>query len=643
MTEKDIFSGKTELIDRARGGWYESLKDDRMEWEDLTESCSVNEFLEKMKVVPLYRYIVNYLVFVHYRDEIAPEITDETLEILIRKIQAEYKKNGIPGKLCTPRHIREILTAEWSREWDSFEHAGTWRIFELAMGLNLPVQDVEHFLKKAVKRAGFNYYDREELLMYCVLRYQNGQRFACYEALKRDYKRIRPKKAENGFYSEEGTGKVQDRLELIMEGPVYREDRFEYEYLNPHLEEFLAEHKTAAVPSRTAARVFMELYRKFVEEHRDEILDFKRLFHGDEGFAETVLRIVYDGTKTIVLPKHTAFYAENKKKKEREKIYFFTTGEIRLPACETRMVSIPIRTCEMYRIEKEKKQTQGYIGKKEELTVQDSAAKQMLKEVQTATTVKYTGKAGDLGYGSGNLSARAKVGVKIPKGTRFCYRSRTYESTEEVDTRASAEIIVRCGSPGEEKDGITGTDTIRYMEKPVPGILEVTNPKPVKMKVPTNTISTELFREYLYRNTAEKLETSEQLIDRELLGRWFTETEITSVRFTKIRRQAGKNERVTQKGLQKNEVKRSDIITLAFLCFCMDDSMSVSWRMETNAEMVYQDFLLEVNELLDECRMMPFYLENPYECLLAYLIQTDSPADSLRNLWKIVHSGRRNQ
>lgn len=38
--------------------------------------------------------------------------------------------------------------------------------------------------------------------------------------------------------------------------------------------------------------------------------------------------------------------------------------------------------------------------------------------------------------------------------------------------------------------------------------------------------------------------------------------------------------------------------------------------------------------------MMPFYLQNPYEYLLAYLIQTDTPVDSLRNMWKIVNAGK---
>ena len=55
-------------------------------------------------------------------------------------------------------------------------------------------------------------------------------------------------------------------------------------------------------------------------------------------------------------------------------------------------------------------------------------------------------------------------------------------------------------------------------------------------------------------------------------------------------------------------------------------------------ETVYQDFLRYVNPLLRQCGMMPFYLENPYERLLAYLMQTDTPVDSLRNMWKIVNA-----
>ena len=93
-----------------------------------------------------------------------------------------------------------------------------------------------------------------------------------------------------------------------------------------------------------------------------------------------------------------------------------------------------------------------------------------------------------------------------------------------------------------------------------------------------------------------------------------------------------------RKKMQHSEVRRCDIITLVFLNFCMDEDFQPIEEqvMEENAEYVYQDFVLEVNKYLRKCGMMPFYLQNPYECLLAYLIQTDSPAESLRNMWKIV-------
>lgn len=645
MTERNVFSGETEMIDSMRAKWYADLNDDRLEWEDLAASRSINDFLGRLKVVPLYRYLVNYLIFVYFEADFEHVPAEKALDLLVKKVQGEYRKNGMPAELCTPRHIREMLTTEWSREWDNFENASTQRIFELALGLNLSEEDVEKFLKKAIKRPGFNYYDSEELLMYCVLRYQKNDRCRCYQALKRDYGKLKASAGHGvnaGSVSKPGgTEKVRDRLELIMEGPIYRNDCFETEYLNRRLADFLAEQKSSVITCRTAALVFEELFHKFVEEHRKEILDFKNLYHGSEEFAETMLQVTYDASKTRKLPKNTVFYAESPRKKEKDQIIrFVNTEDIFLPACENRTVTIPIQSCEQYRIEKEKKQTPGYIGKKEELIL-ENPTEIRLTNIKTATTIKFVGKPGESAYASGELTAEAPVGTQIPEGTLFRFGEYLYRSTKEVNTQASISVKVRCTSPYREKTEITGTDTIHFMEKPIAGILSITNPKPVKMKVPTDTISTELFREFLYMDLAEELEGPEQQIDKNLLGRWFTETEITSARFTKIRKQIEGDDRITRKEMQKNEVKRSDIITLAFLCFCMDDSMSVSWKMEADAEMIYQDFLLEVNELLEKCGMMPFYLENPYECLLAYLIQTDSPVDSLRNLWKIVHSGRR--
>ncbi len=653
-----VFSGVTQAIEanKFEKGWYFDLDEERTEWEILTESSSIKEFLGSLKIVPLYQYLMNYVYYWFYKKQLKHGITCEIQEELIKKTAAQFKENGMPEEKCKEEHIREILTTEWSREWDNFEKASTRRIFELAFGLKLPVEDVEELLKKAVKRAGFNYYDKEELLTFCVLRYQKKNQFLCFEALMRDFTKIKEETAaetekkksqtKEPVEIRENTMAVRSDLEAIMKGEIYKEDKFEYENLNESLKVFFRRCNAESSKGRTAAKVFEKLYQSVTDLYEEELMAYKNIYRGSEECAFTKLEIVYDASSEIKIPEESVFYAKKKMKKaETLAIEFESKKEMILPKLSVIEVVIPIRSCESQKVEKNKKAMKGYIKVGKELTLKTSESKEFqamgecVYEIVTDTTVKYTGKEGEEAYAVGNLNAKAAPGLVIPEGTVFLYGEQEYISTKTVVAEAKAEIEVMSRTPHEPGKVVTKTNTINQMRDTIPGIWRISNPKPVKMNEATDTISKELFREFLYGYNVDNLKQSEKKEIKKLLGRWFTETEITSVRFSKIQKQA---ESKQGENKEKVDVRRSDIITLAFMKYCKEaEEYDFDGSVE-GLEAAYMDFVDEVNEVLRACRMLPFYLTNLYERFLAYLLKTDTPVDSLRNTWMIVNAGRRN-
>lgn len=648
-----VFSGETTAIDKSKFSkiWYSDLEEtERTEWEDLAESCSIREFLGSLKVIPLYQYITNYVYWWFYRTKPENVMDTEIINALTKKVAEEFKKNHMPKEKCKESYVYKILTEEWSREWDNFENKSTERIFELALGLNLPVNDVEALLQKAVKRAGFNYYDKEELLTFCVIRYQEQYRYECLEALIRDWDKIPVVEEEQFVEFRDSTIEVRNDLEINMKEneKIYKEDYFVFENLNEGLKFFLGKYKSQIVTGRTAARVFDKLYQDVKVKYEKDILAFKNVYRATEEIASTKLNIIYEASSEIKIPEGTIFYAvKNTKKSGKYTVEFENKKEVILPKMDFIEVTIPIRSCKSHVIGENKKSLPCYIKKEEKLELKNVLADETsefqeiakgLTDIATKTTVAYAGKKGQTSFAVGELKAKAVPNLFIPENTVFLYNGKEYQSTEDVTAEAVAEIEVVCTTPHQPGEEITKTDTINHMKKMIPGICEISNPKPVKMKEATNTISKELFREFLYGHNVADLSMIETDGMESLLGRWFTETEITSVRFTKIQQQVAPKR---QDEIEKNVVRRSDIITLVFIKYCkeiLEDEYDGS-REELNE--MYQDFAVEVNKYLKKCRMLPLYLTNPYECFLAYLLKTDIPVDSLRNAWMIVNAGRR--
>ena len=547
-----VKSGYTEAIDDKRKKWYEKLGEKKLEWEELAAEESTNKLLKKLAPVPFSRYLGKYLLDEWMGGEDTQIICDEDVKELIEHITKRFQENGMPEDRGRERWIRDMLTGKQSAGRGGYGKKTVRRFFELSLGLGLPVEDVDAFLQNALKRAGFNYYDPEEMLVWCALRFCRKNHFRCYQALLRDYEITEPEEAEREKVFFSNTVEIRDEVirtltEDEAEIWLYETEEFAPDTLNPKLKRFFAVHKAAVPPRRTASVVFMELLNKFVDNNKGELLEFKAVDRGTEEYAEAKLRIVYKAGREICLPKGTVFYAE--KGKQKRKICFILKEDIVLP----------------------EKKCDG-----------ESAAA---------------------------------------------------EGTEEITVRAK--------EPSREGERLADKGAVCHMEAKPDEIISISNPKPVSRRKIKDTISIELIRDFLYGSGAYEPGNTDN-INGGQIGQWFTETEITGKRFSDIQKQADSTSGAKRKDLLKSEARRSDIITLVFLNFCMDtDSRPVEeYVMEASSEAVYQDFVREVNNYLKKCAMMPFYLQNPYECLLAYLIQSDTPVDSLRNLWQIVKAGK---
>lgn len=659
MGSERVFSNHTTSLNDDKGDWIEAYAEKKMDWEEFVQIELTAELLEKADHTPLYQYFVNYLFYTWEgrdpKDEVYKDyvISETDIEDLIKKVAKAFTDNGMPSGKCSKKEVRRMLTSEWDRNWDNFEKKATERVFDLGLGLGLPVEDVEELLQKAVKRAGFNFYDRDELLIYCVLRFCDHDHYHCYLALIRDYNALELLAEVNQSDSFSNTVEIRDRMNNIIENKIegcrlYPDDKYEQGTLDPALQEFFALHKSTLPDGRTAAKVFVQLYNSFIERHREALLSYKASDRGvstwGDTYARTTLTITYDASQEILLPGKSIFYAEKEvgtgRKGEKEKIRkeFIMEEERKLPFQEIIEVMIPVQGKEKQEIKPSKKATPGYAKKGMEMQLGDAAKKAGIVSANTATTLKYVGKAGEKQYACGEICVRCPGGTEIQSGTVFFIDGFEYETRKTCVAWATAEIPV-CAMVTSAVDKIVAeTGEIRYMENKPKGILSITNKKPVQRKTVTDTISKELFRQYLYGSEKELTESQYSEQNVPLPGIWFTNTEITSVRFSNILKQAGKEDNIKRQKMEKSFVRRCDIITLAFLNFCLDDDEIEDLYPKNRYEAIYTDFIYEINDYLNQCRMIPFYLANPYEYLLAYLITTDTPVDSLRNLWRIVNA-----
>ena len=77
----------------------------------------------------------------------------------------------------------------------------------------------------------------------------------------------------------------------------------------------------------------------------------------------------------------------------------------------------------------------------------------------------------------------------------------------------------------------------------------------------------------------------------------------------------------------KHEVDRFDLITLLFFIYAQ--TVEPDWPAER-----YYQYIDEINEILERCRMLGIYPTNPYEAFVLMCIVTDDPMDVYAQVWE---------
>lgn len=779
MGQIEVHSGETLFCEEMKGEWLGMLHEPDVPWtfEDLLEnreSTSVSDVVRKFKIIPRFQYIVNYLMmYFHCMPETGEKMRlfvyleqkkkgksvedpacEKIWEDLVDRVRDTFQKNGLPQKKRSREYIQNLIL--------NFSENS---LYEAALGLQLPFEDMERFLCKVFYRSGVNFYNEKEYLLYLVLNYGTaGKEYACFLALQKDYKRIKEEEKEekgNGdrsFLSGKektisNTVSIRETTEKILKekkiDTLYDDPKMKV--LNAQVEEILRWHSTLICTERTAKKKFRELMYQVKKMYAEELKGYSRSEKEQKQDARRkknsessgMIEVWYDPKEEITLEKNTVFYRlfdKNKEDTEKNRVRFYTTKKEILPQKPYASVIIPVKSLTEQKAEERGKGKLIPPG----VEVQLAQGQKVTGEIASVKTKKGVQRFKDSkGKDKGMLIAKCSFGCGIPKGTQFfwddgkeCCR---FESTEEVtaETLASEEIEVVCRKPvGKRVNGklqVADTGSIRFTENAGENIRQICNRKPIKYddmeqeneEASTFTIDviqektddetaehtkiqkgqsfslrkkdarvskiratsdferqkdgeirgkitiscevgtdfpkgTEFFctkdgRELVCRSEQDEINIkdlffqrflhdpinrgvldktiSDQMIESDLFGDWFQKTIID-------------NNVINRFGGEGNERERDCLMTLLFMTY--EAEMKTIYE-ERNDGRVYgefdkshfEDFEEYMDNVLKECRFEPFYMGNPYDCLLAFL--SLSAADSiniLRALWAIAKDQR---
>lgn len=83
----------------------------------------------------------------------------------------------------------------------------------------------------------------------------------------------------------------------------------------------------------------------------------------------------------------------------------------------------------------------------------------------------------------------------------------------------------------------------------------------------------------------------------------------------------------------KGKVERADLITLEFFIFALDRTYDDPTDPNVPVKRLH-DFWEEMERVLKNCEMFPFYLVNPYESFIAMCTVTGAPLDTYNSIWE---------
>ncbi len=624
----------TEVIRNQVDEWFGT---DEISWEDLYQHHLSEEFYQylKDKETPWYLYMLSYLLTAHQSDlglkgetEVQKEMKrlrgpvtdegagceDEEFLKICRLVMNDFADQGyaVPGR---KGGIKIYGTPDRKSLWDlytvrkvlSSKACSLDTMFVLAMGLHISADDFDLFLKKAMKREALNLWNPEEMLMYVTLRYAGiTDRWDFYLKARETYRQVSPLEGNlvinKGFRTSRISAEMENLFRGLKTGIM--------DPNNPTLVGFfreykdLTENRTGYV--RSVARECKKLLDDIEENLKEDGQELEVYFSEVDNplRAEGTVEVYYDVTEGLRIPAGTEFL-------DRSGHTFITGKETRIRAIDEPLVErqIPV----VFTFDREGGNRQGDLDKHTAFT----CAEKGFVCGENRSKFKKTGKKDLIG---GTVYCVLRQGTILPAGTEFTADGLVFRSEETCRAEwGVAEISV--SACDEEMEAVKNTISMArdpLTKEEIPGIKKVSNKKKIGKGRRGRSLTGFLYgQEQIIRD--EEITEGTRYAAGLLKGNLLTDTDISNIR-------NGKTERLS----------REKIEALVFLqVVTMPDVMDSDYYPKN----LMDEFCSSVNDVLEYLGFYGHYIQSHYDCLLAYLMLTDEPMSSYRNLASLVKKG----
>ncbi len=468
--------------------------------------------VKRLKIVPAYLYVLNYIFFrvnlalgrknqkkfaEYIQAGVLPECIAENIDRqcsellyqedngeekefeqkdfdiiyqqLIKRLSFEFMKNGDTGKVEWKGFFRGIV------EGFNFE-----KLKELALGLHMPLDDFEIFLYKVLKRSGVNFYDRDEVFVYLVLKYADkydcSRYFEAYHNLWKLYGDVKGDESRNGWIETESVSTVYMRKNLEeLEASI---DGNPFEGKSPSLESFISqiayqnERLKSGAVMRTANKRFLKIWKDMKKrwegtDQMQEDIAFDRKKKKSSGNSyHKKMTVRYRPDTGARIAGDTEFRKDTLLKKKdggmNEEAVFKIYQDIILEPVADDKVEVKVKAllpaieykeyCKRKDVPKIMKKSPEFV-KEDNLKEEKEAGRMVVDSpelVKAVHNISIGGKVrfadSDTKENKGTLIVECAVGTFIPAGTRFHFKIGekvfSYESIEPANVQ-EYEIEVR--------------------------------------------------------------------------------------------------------------------------------------------------------------------------------------------------------
>lgn len=523
---KKFVSGDTVALDVRKTEWEElKIRGEEVKYDPalpselsplviydkelLKKSEEVFRELRKLHVIETYKYVVTYLLdyfgirllpevkhayFSYMKETVLKEIspmdakkagefrrimelenweqkndggTEDAFEALTRYLSLMVKDKFFYNKYPMPEE-----SDAWSVYFEHLIHKFSFdKLRDLSLALEIPVHEVNMFMRKVLKRTGFNFYSADEVYLYLVLQYgRSGDCFKQYASLKKMYDPehqadvgdVLRKKDVKKIHTRELGRELDLRMAEIRK--EIKDDKQLFIAKNPRLTEFFG--WIGSFRRQKKMRTSEEMIWEKLKQLRKTVsksYDYS-IYCEDEAFRkykdtylarnEKEVIVWYEVGKEIEIPAGTPLTCDVKINKKTETARFvvdISDGAAAVKLSEKAYDVVPVKVICLEPMKKIMELANRYRWKPKNIPtfvkpshvssgfqVEDERYRPYVKEIQVGGKVRFV--ADDKGE-PGILYVTCPCGMCIEAGTRFYFEEEgirfTYEAVEH------ANVVVR--------------------------------------------------------------------------------------------------------------------------------------------------------------------------------------------------------